>query len=358
MTEYEVKKGPVRKAIDKAKAAALWLRNRRSAKKVANAIASNQLATAALAASVAAAGVGAYGTIQAYEAKSEAKQASQGVAGIRERLSAVESDIRLANVALAQAQYQLDVLKDKTTQGFRNLRSRLTVLVRQVDSTSRSLRNLPKPTEPKDYQPAIDRAKLLAENAQKAADQARAEALAAQNAAQEAAKNAVDPAARAAAQEAAQAASDAADIARDAQDAANDLKEEAADLQVQIDALPAQDHTYDTHTFAINGKTIADGQTVTFPVGELNVPADGKYNVTMTFQDGYGCNGDPFRLQLDGTTVAQFTSPYGNCGQISRTFQFNATAGNHQVSLQVGCLPPYNGACVVDGSVSITKVRN
>lgn len=351
--EYEKKKGPVRRVIDWIKAAILWVKNRRSARRVARSIASNQVATAALAASVAAAGIGGYGAVQAYEAKQEARSAAQGVAGIQQRLADVEANIRQANVALAQAQYQLEVLKDRTTQGFRNLRSRLNVLVREVDSTARNLRNLPAPTPQHNYQPAIDRAKLLADNAQKAADAARTQAITAQNAAQEAQKNAVDPEARAAAAEAAQAAADAADTARDAQDAANDLKEEAADLQVQIDAIPPgyqpfpRTITYPDYVEPAGG---SGGQLRNF---EVDLPA-GTYRVTVRT---HGESVQPWYVDLSAPGIAAPRAHGTGSQDVETSLTYTTGGGTTTFSVRRDGFNPSSTVTYTGTTITIEEVK-
>lgn len=98
---------------------------------------------------------------------------------------------------------------------------------------------------------------------------------------------------------------------------------------------------------------IGDGQTVS-----RNMPSlpGGSYVIQWWVQDGYGCNGDPIKLLTNaGTVVAQWTTAYGNCNQQTRMQTFTLPAGMHEMALSVGCMPPGNGACVVDVYAVITR---
>lgn len=342
-------------------AAAMWVKNRRSAKAVENAIKSNRVAVVALTASVAAAGVGGYAVNEAYQAQGDVRT-------LGDRLTAVEQAQRAATAALASLEYELDVLTDSTAQSLRNLRNRADALAGRMQDVKAEVRNLPPVI---DSRPATKRAFDLAAKAQAAAQQAQAAAQAAQ-------ENSTDPEARKAAEDAQKAAQRAEGQAVDAQKAAADANLAAVDAQASADqakadaatalnaALAAQDKAgaaletadWAPKNYTLVQQTIGDGGTKAYPMGDLVVPAAGTYTAIISFQDGYGCNGDPFQILLDGVAVAGFTSQYGFCGSVVKVLTFNAPAGTHAITISVGCKPPGNGACVFNATTTIIRARN
>lgn len=189
---------------------------------------------------------------------------------------------------------------------------------------------------------AADAAQQAAEAAQKAAD-----------AALTAAQAANDPVARRAAADALQAAQNAAAAADEAAAAAEaasvTAEEAAAAVEETNQSLP--------YTISVAQANVGDGQTVVKPAGTLVAPADGEYTIAWSFQDGYGCNGDAIKLLVDGTAKASWGSAYGNCNQQFRTQTFTTTKGPHVLGVSLGCLPPGNGACVMNVTAMINRVR-
>lgn len=318
--------------------ALVWLKSRRSARGVARALATNQVATAALAASVAAAGVGGYATYKTVQEghRIDAQEASQRI--LAQRLAAVEIDQRSATVALAQLQYQQDVLKSERTQDMKNMSKQLGVLSNRVAAVSDDVAALPSVPDSK---PAIAAARDLAVKAQAAADKAQKTANDAAKAAQKAQDAAVaaqasatDPEARAKAAEALRAAQDAAAAAKEAKGAAQAASSAAVAAQVgadganaKIDALPPGYQPFP--------RTITVADVVTTQVAgpasrafTVDLPK-GTYTVSLTADIETGLSPQYILITSPGLVDGRFST---GGGTVAFTISMDATVNHGQAA--------------------------
>lgn len=279
-----------RVVLDALKATFGWLKNRRSARAVARAIATNQVATAALAASVAAAGIGSYGAVQAHEAQNATARTEHDAAA---RFATLAAEVRNTRANVAGLLARTAELETKSPIQLRALGFRTASIARELSQLADRVAAMPS----SDPQTAV-----LAAQVAEAASQAHRAMRKAETAATAAAEADHDEFARAAASQAAVDAALAADQAHEAQRVAENAQHDAEYAPVVFAfadggpyersfSLPRAGVYTVTLTYGGDGLLLASMQA-----GDGTV-ARGTHNVTIDYVDQH------FNAYTEGTVT-------------------------------------------------------
>lgn len=249
-----------RRVLDAITKAFLWLKNRRSSRAVAKAIASNRLAMAALATSVVATGVASYGAVSADEAQSRLDRVIQAQASTEALVRALQAEIAAAQSSIAGLADRADEGAIHNAAAFDALAARSRAVGRSMSALAGQVAAMPS---------GAPQTAALARQVTATAQQAQRAMQEAQKASAAAAKDSPDLQARAAAAEASQDAQAAGEDAAAARAAAEraETKADTAQDGVNAQAPFPRRIEYGDISAGPNASPVSRAFTVDLPVG-------------------------------------------------------------------------------------------